>query len=60
MESSPAVDAVLNAIRKPGPAPHIHQAQMERLAREWPTLARTLATLMREQGVTPPIEWRHI
>ena len=40
-----AADAVLAAVRVPGPRPDVHRAQMERLRREWPALWNALGEL---------------
>jgi cell pole-organizing protein PopZ len=40
-----AVKAVVDAIEVPGPYPAFHAMMMERLGKDWPTLARALDRL---------------
>jgi DNA-binding IclR family transcriptional regulator len=53
-----AEDRIIRAITVPGPAPHVHEQQIQRLAREWPTLAQSLAVLLKERGLSVPPAWR--
>lgn len=52
-----AARAVVRAVTRPGPAPHLHRAQVDRLAAEWPTLAAAVAALLHAHGAEVPPRW---
>lgn len=52
-----AVRSIIQAVTVPGNYPPEHYRQIERLAKEWPTLAVALGALLTEQGVVPPRSW---
>lgn len=50
-----AAEKVRDAWRVPGPAPHLHQREQERLKAHWPALARAVDQLAQvvESGAQP-------